>query len=385
MRRLLFALLVSACGAPEPPQSSGGTDEPPGPCGRGIVVIGSGESYGSTNVSLVAFDGRVLSPSFVSSAARDVGLSAPLSGDVVAPSMPELGDSIVLIDRFSSALTWVEVASARVRQQLALPRQNPQDFLNIEARKAYVTPYQGSELVLVDPALPGVTDRLDLSSAIEDARYLASPGRSVEAGGRAIVVLEAYEPGFTGSAASRVVAIDPATDAVADLLVLQGAHGCSGLALSPRGDEIALACSGGWRGSSNPDPSLSWVVRVGLGDRLAELARFAAGAVPFGQGIDYAGDERILVTRFGEEETSRPDALVEIDFAAGSERELLRAAPFQLGDIRCAAACGVCFATDAEAGVVHRFELDERGRAGASRPIVADTVVGTSPRELGRF
>jgi hypothetical protein len=45
----------------------------------------------STNVALLGLDGSVLAPNVASSATSAVGLAAPLSGDVVTPTMPVRG------------------------------------------------------------------------------------------------------------------------------------------------------------------------------------------------------------------------------------------------------------------------------------------------------
>ena len=120
---------LAGCNAPDPPPTTGGTDLPPGACGRGAVVIGS--DYQSTNVSLVGVEGEVLSPSFLSSATSSAGLTAPLSGDVAVPSMPAAGEEIVLLDRYPAAvLTWVDVVTGSVRAQLNVATgfaANPQD------------------------------------------------------------------------------------------------------------------------------------------------------------------------------------------------------------------------------------------------------------------
>jgi hypothetical protein len=59
----LSCVLVLAACAPTPPESTGGTGVAAGPFGRGVFTLNVGDSYGSTNVSLVGLDGRVLSES----------------------------------------------------------------------------------------------------------------------------------------------------------------------------------------------------------------------------------------------------------------------------------------------------------------------------------
>jgi hypothetical protein len=380
---------LAGCGAPEPPASTGGTAEPVGPCGRGAVVVHT--NYSSSNISLVAFDGRVLSPSFFSSATGELdGLSTPLSGDVLVPTSPHVGSEVVLIDRSpASVLTWVTVATGKARAQLALgDRKNPHDYLELDPTRAYVSRYEGDDLAIVDPSQPAVIGSIDLRPALSDegTDYRPGPGRMIAAGGRVYVVLEAYGPKFVGSLPSHLVAIDPQADAISEVLALDGVHGCSGLALSPAEDELALGCSGTWLGTSEPDPATSFVVRVGLSGGLHEIARFAAlafGGAPFGFGIDYASEQALVAVRFGNE-SGRPDSLLEIDLDNGQGRELLTTEAFALGDARCAADCNVCFATDAARSVVHRFEVTE-GHVGAATEIVADDVTGLPPLWLGRF
>src|SRR5262245_48452094 len=96
-----MALFVCGCGAPAPPDATGGVSVPVGRCGRGLVSVQS--DYQSTNVSLLATDGVMLSSSFISSASASAALSAPLSGDVVAPTSASLGSELVLVDRYPAA------------------------------------------------------------------------------------------------------------------------------------------------------------------------------------------------------------------------------------------------------------------------------------------
>lgn len=394
-----LGMLALGCNAPEPPPSTGGTDVPAGECGRGLVVVHVPDDRASTNVGLLALDGRVLSPSFVSSSTQAVGLSAPLSGDIALPSSLAAGPEIILLDRYpASVLSWVDVATAAVRGQLNVGTgftANPHDYVELSPTKAYVTRYEanpdpgrepfdaGDDLLIVDPSAPAIVGRIDLPATQTGipGGFHASPSRAVASGGLVYVVLEGYATGFVnGSAPSRVVAVDPDTDSITDVLVLDGVHGCGGLALSPAGDEIALSCSGAWTGAEYPDPETSFVVRVSLAGALTERDRVSAAALggrSFGFGIDYAAAETLVVLRFGDE-------LLELSPGLGSARELLRAEAFSLGDVRCAAECSVCYAADAAAGAVQRFGVTG-GRLGEPAALVVDSLTGLPPRWLGRF
>jgi hypothetical protein len=407
-----WCFLGVACNAPDPPGSTGGTDEPAGECGRGIVVVSSDKSYASTNVSLLAFDGRVLSASFISSATESAELSAPLSGDVFSPTSTTSGDEIVLIDRApASVVTWVDVVSAEVRAQLSLAtgfKANPHDYVPFSANKAYVTRYDsnakqgrephdaGSDLLVIDPAVPGISKSIAFAPAMagEDARFLPRGDRAVRAGDKLYAVLTGYSLGFDDSAESRIVEVDPATDSITAVHVLEGLHGCWGLALSPRGTELAVGCSGSFLQGPASRRDESGVAIVSVGNRLEERQRIRAetlgdGAVGFG--ISYASEQTLLVVTLGSfgdaEEPARDDVAFEVDLVGGQAREVARssAEPFSLGDARCAPACNVCFLTDSEASVVYRYDVGATGELGERSAIAIDDGIGLQPRSLGGF
>ena len=90
---------------------------------------------------------------------------------------------------------------------------------------------------------------------------------------------------------------------------------------------------------------------------------------------------------------------MQLNLNDSSTEELLTSAsdPFTLGDVRCNAACGSCFLTDAgRGGVVHRFGFEVES-AGAQQRLVRqgpltlqastkpDSQIGLPPRYLGAF
>ncbi len=411
---LLAALVAVACNAPEPPGNTGGTNVDGGACGRGLVVIDT--DYNSTNVSLLGVDGTLLSSSLVSSASTGTGLSEPLTGDVVTPTEAENGATLLLMDRYpASVLTWVSVASGAVTAQLRVGNGfagNPQDYVLLAPDKAYVPRYEpntdpgrapfdsGNDVLIVDPRgpSPSITGSIDMTPAMggEDPRFYPRANRAIEVGGSVYVLLAGYSRDWSDSAESRLVRIDPDKDAIAEVFKLGGLHGCGALALSPGGDELAIACSGMFEKSSNADIAGSAVVRVALGDNMTETARYLAtslGAGPVAFGIDYVSADKLLVTTFGDMgDLGHPpadDTAQELDLASGASTLLLRShsTPFSLGEVRCARACGACFVTDAESGggVVHRFEIDAGGALANDRTIAPDPQIGMPPRNLGLF
>jgi len=409
---LALVAATLGCGAPAPPGNTGGTKVPPGACGRGLVVLES--DYQSTNVSLVGWDGGVLSASLLSSASTATKLSTPLSGDVVAPTMPQGGDRVVLIERYpASVLTWVDVKTGEVSAELSVAtgfKSNPQDYAEIGPHKAYVSRMEpnlspgaaqfdgGSDLLVVDPAQPAIVGRVDLTAAMsgEPSTFFPRPNRIVVAAGRAFVLLSAYSLSFMESAPSRVVTIDAATDTILDVHVLKGLHGCTGLALSPSGKRIAVACSGTFQNdeTSKLDES-GLVVLTRDGDALGEERRDLAkdlGAGPLGFSVSFAAENTVVFTTFGNDAINgKPaidDTLMEQDLVNGHHDVVLRSygMPFTIGEVRCAIGCLVCFVTDAgiEGGVVHRFDVED-GALVRGSAIHADTTIGLPPRYLGAF
>jgi hypothetical protein len=401
MRSWLVLLACAACNVPEPPGSTGGTDEPLGPCGRGFSVISS--DFLSSNVSLVALDGRVLSSSFVSSATPSVALSAAISNDVVFPTSPQLGDDIVLIDRFGTdVLTWVTVADAGVSQQLSLSEKtNPHDIVVVNEHKAYVTrfdpggPHEGNDVAIIDPSVPRALGRISLDPAMagEDPRFLARPSRAVLVGGKLIVALEAYTLSFDDSASSRVVAIDPATDTILETLVLDGLEGCDGLAVAADDDRIALSCLGSFGGTLVATLEQSGVVVLGTAGGLREIARFPAADLadsPLGYGLAFASPNLLLGISSGfDAEASIASTAFELDLETGQVRSVAESAPVGGGeggivDVQCAADCGVCAVADSFRGVLTHYALDQ-GRLARGRDIRVDENIGLPPQRLGRF
>jgi hypothetical protein len=427
--RIAGAMLATAlfgCNVPDPPKPTGGVHVdaavPPGDaatgvdgsaaatCGRGVVVV---EGYGSTNVGLVAEDGRVLSGSFASSRTTSVGLAAPLSGDVVPPTMPVNGDRIVLLDRTASRIVWVDVANPDNRTELSVGPggfyANPHDYAEISATKAYVTRYasnpvpgqqpfdRGSDVLVVDPSAPSIVGAIDVTSALgsDAARALPRPDLIVFTGSRAIVLLGALPLDFSVGVPSRLVAIDTTTDTMTDVLTLDGFANCTGLALSPTKTEVIVLCSGNIADPYAPsDLTGSGVVRVDVKSGLRVSQKFPGadlGPGPAGFFAAYATPSTLVFPTFGylnqDQSTGRADTLIQLDLEAGTKTTLLTGAAFTLGGVACDPLCRTCFAADAglDGGVVHRFTVDDHGGLVGDQPIKVERSIGLPPRYVGRF
>jgi DNA-binding beta-propeller fold protein YncE len=405
---LLALLAATGCGAPEPPGSTGGTTVAPGPCGRGIGVVQT--DYQSTNVSLLDWEGHVLSSSFISSATAGAKLSAKLTGDVALPTTLDEGNTLVLLDRYpASVLTWVTLETAEVTAQLSVRSgfdANPHDYLALSAHRALVTRFnrnpapdalpldRGDDVLVLDLDGPTAVSSIDLSPAMAGVPegFRANPHRMVLAGDRVVVTLLGKTADHSDAVASRLAVIDPTTLSVEQVLVLDGLYECNGIAVSPTGDRVAVSCSGRFGGGSEPMVSESAIVVVALGSTLEEIARVPASpSVPFGFGVAWAASETVVANTFGrfssKDGPARSDTVVEIELVGLTARTLLESAdePFTLGDVRCGAACATCFASDAGRGLMHRFSVDASGRVGPPSPIQVKDAIGLPPRTLGQF
>lgn len=412
-----FLFGVAACGVSDAPEDTGGLgggladDDDANECDRGISVISS--DYQSTAVAFVDWKGRVISPRVITSGSADVALSAPLSGDVVAPTTATSKAETAMLDRGpASVVTWIDLATGKPRAQLSVRTgfaANLQDYVQIGDDLGFVTrldpnatpgrePFDGgSDVLVVDPRAPAITGRIGLEDALvgEDPTLLARPSRLLVAGGRLVVLLGVLSSDFQAAGDARVVVIDTKTLAVSEIVRLEGLQNCQAMALAPSrkgvADRIAVGCTGRVELDGTTDIDHGGVAVVTLGD--AETASTVANVVPatrFGRSpqfsIGFATRSYVLFPTFGTDPAeggeAHGDDLVLLDVGSGeSDVVLTSAKAFELGEVRCASSCGTCFVADAGEGAVRRLEFDEGYRVVA--PVRIDDGIGLPPRFLG--
>jgi hypothetical protein len=415
--RRLFSGVIStlalSCGATRVTPDTQGTRVTAGLCGRGLIVVES--DYQSSNVSLLGFDGSVLSPSLVSSSAQAGGFALSLGGDAAPPFSAVAGPNVVIIDRTpKGVLHFVDVATAQLLSDLPVGTgfsANPHDYLKLSEHKAYVPRYDtnpnpgaqpsdgGGDILLVDPSVPAITGRIDLAQAMagEPAQFTPNPSLVVQtAAGRVFTLLASFANDYQSATVSRLVELDPSSDSILSTLLLDGLKGCDALALSPDETELAVACTGGDTLSHDPSITASGLALVDISAAPA-LARHVPasvfGASPLGFSVAYAAPNVLIFGTLGHLDDSGAvaalDSLVRLDSTSGAFDEVLtsQSQPFTLGDVRCVPACGACFAADAErsGGSVLRFALDDAGNLGAPSEIRAEAQIGLPPRYLGAF
>ncbi len=386
---LSFALSLLSCGAERPPPDTGGASLPETACGRGVVVVAS--DYASSSVALADTSGAIASESVLSSASAAAGLGAPLSGDVTAPSSRPPSGRVVLLDRYpASVVTWVDPATGVVEGQLALSpgvATNPQDYLELDDQRAYITRYdsaassavaplsRGGDVLVVDHRAHAAVRSIALPS---EGALLPRPTRLVRAGAFVVVPLERMDRGFQQAGDGAVVGIDPATDTIAWALSLPGLASCGGAAVDDAGATLVVSCSGRFA-----DGLAAQRARAGVAvfdatqtpPALVAVHRTPAPPSPF---VDLDADGRIVLVTFGDADAGVPDALVRLDPATGEQRTISTSTPFTLGDVRCLRACDRCLVADAEAGALLVVDA-----GGVSR--VPARSRGLPPRYLGRF
>jgi hypothetical protein len=419
---IFLVVALASCNVPEPPGSHGIVGDAStaldgstaGACSRAVIVVEEPVSYDSSNVAVLSPRGAVLSDSIASSATASVGLSPPLSGDVVLPTMPVRGTEVVLIDSAKAAgrVLWVDPQTPAHRRELSVATgfyANPHDYVAVSRTKAYVTRFNanptpgrepfdaGNDVLVVDPTTPSILASIDMMPALGSDAGAALPraDKIVVAGGRAFVLLGALAATFAAKVPSRLAVFDVATDRIGDVLTLDGFEDCIGLALSPSGNELAVLCAGSIQSDSASDLSKSGVVLVDIAGSPKVSKAFHAeafGGGPVGFFGAYAAPRSLLFQSFGYNATSgasADDLLVQLDLDAGTSSIVLRSAgeAFTLGGVTCDLNCGACFVADAgrQGGVVHRLAVDGAGTLSGDRLIKPETRPGLPARYLGLF
>jgi hypothetical protein len=378
-----LALLLLGCNV-TPADVTGGVDLPErGDCPRGSAVVSS--DFTSSEVALLAPNGDVKSAAFLSSASTAAtDLAAPFSGDLSVASARSRPGELVVIDRLGTdVLTFVDTRTAIVRAQLPVGTgfdANPQDYLELSEHEAFVPrlgenaspgrePFdRGSDLLVIDPSVPKITDSIAMPRR---NGYRPNPAGVSALGGDVLVTLQHARPGYSGMADSELVAVTIADPNVRYRVPLSGFKNCGRAELSPRRARLLVACTAFVdRQGAVAEPQFSGLLLLdALSDPVSELARFSALELvqgPIQSSVEFVSERVVLFKTQTALGADHDNQLFSLDLETGETALLATAARDEsglgfgiaFGGTSCRSGCGdPCLVADISRGKLLRFEL----------------------------
>jgi hypothetical protein len=379
-------------------------------CDHGSVVLLT--DYASTQIALSTLDGTTQSAAFLSTASTKAsGLAFALSGDVALPSMTPPSGRVVLIDRYgTNVITWADPATAHVYAQLPVGTgfisANPQDYLELDATRAYVTRWgvndapgaqpfdSGSDVLIIDTQTPAITG--SIAMPVEDA-LPPRPAGMVRVGDTVIVVLQrTSETDFNTVGENALVGVK--NDAIAWETHLTGLKGCDRPTLSPSGHTMAIGCEGQLDANGNvQDLSTSAIAlydvtslpptpmqRFAVSDQLGSAVQ---------SGVTWVSETVLLAKTQTPVGGSTNNQAFRLDVGTGKATVLLTANPdssgkgkgIVYGDVRCLPGCGdVCLLADADVGKLRRWTI-AGGVLESMSDVTVDPATGMPPVGLGGY
>jgi hypothetical protein len=337
-----------------------------------------------------------------------------LSKDVTLPTGTQGGD-VVVLDREQALLSFVSPSTCAVRAQLSVStggfKSNPHDVVHISPTKAYVTRYEknaaptpatddfdeGDDLLIIDPSVPKVTGRIDMSShaaTVPGATLQARPDRAVLANGLVYVTLNNLAGDFSVAGPGRVVVIDPATDAVTGMLDLPKQSGCSGIAADEKSMKLYLSCGGEF---SDPDQTAtSALVEIDLKGPMPALGKIVGGKDLGTQPVSYfpaalivGGDTAFASTSGALDFTSgaqtAPDTLYAIALGTGAGTKVIDGGAFNLGRPAIDAVSMKLFLPDGDAITPRVRVFDVSAAPVAGTPFEPNPAEHLPPREAAWY
>ncbi|HEX3765174.1 MAG TPA: hypothetical protein VHW23_41040 [Kofleriaceae bacterium] len=370
----------------------------------GLVVVNS--DFMSTSISLLdGSTGQVTKGDCIDSGTRPPGSTPALSSDVVVPSAPQPGNPVLLIDRKNAALTWLDPATCMPTHQLDVSTgfaANPHDVIGLSTTKAYVMRYDpspndagaGDDILIIDPSVPAITGRIDLSSfvvPVSGAVMKARPDHARLINGNVFVSLnELSDDFFSGVGHGRVIEIDPATDQVVATIDIPELADCVEMSYVEASQTLVVVCTGDFTAA---DPTLTSgiaYIDVSASPPVEVLhqtaAAFAGRALSSYSGIAQNGALGFAVTPgvFG---TTPHDRLWSFNVASGQATPVTDASDsFVYGTVLVDPDHLRVYLTDGFASTPRVQIYDyTSGTAVHQAAIEADAASGLPPREIARY
>jgi hypothetical protein len=283
---------------------------------------------------------------------------------------------------------------------------NPHDAIGVSSTKAYVTRYErnavptanpadfdeGDDVLIIDPSVPAITGRIDLSSyaiAVAGATMQARPDRALLVGTTLYVALGELSDDFMTAATGRLVAIDTTTDRVTATIDLAGVTSCTGLSYVAASQVLVVACAGTFsdadQAATSAIISLDLTASPPVERHRQTVAAFGGSAIAGYSGAASAGALGFGVTYgvLG----GAPDSFWVLDAAAGTATKLADASDsFVFGSVLVDAERSIVYLTDADPAAprvqIYSYATTPPSHEAA---IEADPALGLPPREIERY
>jgi len=381
----------------------------PGCPAAALVVM---TDYVSTQIALTTLGGDTLCGSYFSTArAEATPVAFALSGDVALPSTRPASGRAVVVDRYgTNVVSFLAPETGALLGQLAVGtgfESNPQDYLELDARRALVSRWgenpvpdqmpfdHGGDLLVID------TEALAIEGSVALPRddFPPRPAGLTRVGRQAVVTLQRAASDIRSMGDGRLLGVDLDELELAWTLPLTGLKNCGALALAPDAAVGAVACTG------YIDPN---GVAVNLDDSgiivldfssspPSELRRFSAVELAgdaLQSELEFFAPRRLLAKTQTALHAAGNNRLLALDIdaedAASAAEVLLEARPndsgagqgITFGGMLCTPGCGgTCLVADADRGVLERFAIE----GDTLRPLGALGVKGTvglPPRDV---
>jgi hypothetical protein len=372
-----------------------------------LAVVGS--DYLSVSISALDLEKRVVSaPGFLDSGSAVTPGGAALSGDVVVAQTPTPDGRLVLIDRGTGVLSFVDAVTRKVGEQLSVATgfyANPQDFLQVSSTRAVVsrmsanaspTPTpddldEGDDLVLIDLNPAKLAARVALGPYASLPGTVAAPGRLAFDGKLVWVPLASMSTDFQTAGKGRVVAIDPQTGKVVHVVEAPESKNCVQARRLGTSTKIAVLCSGFFGEPDGKQHAYSniLVIDTAASPPVADVEASATvlAMAPFGKDLA-ALDERYLVTTTtGDFAKETPDTLWLLDMASWGGFPLAKAGkPFGFSGLFADGARRIVWAGEAShaTGDLRVFDVKDAEHP-YELPAVTSNPGGLAAVDLGAF
>jgi hypothetical protein len=378
------------------------------PARTGLACVNNDTRFQATSVSILDPNGGVIHPDCIDSNPPNGGVIPLISTDVVMPSQPQRGGSLVIIDRGNGVLTYVDATTCQVIRQIIVPgaggaRTNPHDLVTVADHKSYVTRYQpnaaatspaqmGNDIAVIDPTTGAFISRIDVdpyASTVVGAVILARPNRAIIAGGKVVVSLNEADASYKNYGDGQVIVVDSTTDMVVGSVTLTGLHDCDGMDYVAATQTLLVACGGTYMAADQP--TQSGIAVVDLGASPPSVTALFTGAAFGNQPVNFswvlaapaAGGGTRAFAATNDPNLVASDVLFAFDYVLGTTIQIATSAPFTLGPP--AAAGSLLFVPEflGSAPRVQLFDIASTPRATGA--FVPDSVNNLSPVQVAWY